>query len=436
MQDDVAIAREVVALAGSLCEAYAQRDAVRLRGLILARSLDAPEGLKAFVNACLVRGQTLAPTDGGGLSHDGQRALASLTVGPPLVEGEPPPRRRPVRLLVARDVDGVWKALGATTEVGLAQAFLAGLWDGLGTWATLPLSAPLIAKAQRVADALMTRPTVDNLAEAVGDPRADARSSLAMLAGVAGPDVRVVPLPCREHPVANRGALGFAVEHVAARATSEFWLLCRTDGPELAVLGTAAHISMGLLLGHAGGEDAKPRRRGPAPVAAAEGSLAGDAFDRAVRRALEDAVATANAPEADTTPDGLGDAFDRAVRSRMADDGDARARLAALFDVLADDRRDATLRELLATEAAPLSEGGGLAAFEALWRDGALVATLRQAVADYVAPFAPTDGKLNVDGDFLATHGEALVGALLGAVLRPMTEALSPDALRDALGEA
>ncbi len=431
MQDDTAAAGEVTDVAIAFQVAYANRDAAALRGLILARSLDAPEGLRGFVNACLVRGQTLEVIHGGGLSHDGQRALASLTVGPPVLDGAPAPRRRTVRLLLARDVDGAWKALGATTEVGLAQAFLLGLWDGLGTWASLPLSARLIAKAQRLAELLATHPTVSALGVAVGDTRADARSSLAMLAGTAGPDVRFTPLPCREHPLANRGAIGLAIEHVAARATSEFWLICRTDGADFAVLGTAAHISMGLLLDPVGGENATHRRRGPAPDAdASVASPSGDAFDRAVRRALEDAV-KASAPD-DTSADGLGDAFDRAVRSRMASDSDARDRLAALFDVLADDRRDATLRELLATESAVLSEGGGLAAFETLWKDGALVATLRRVVADYVAPLVPSDGALNVDADFLATHGEALVGAVLGAVMKPVTDALRPDTLTDA----
>jgi hypothetical protein len=229
--------------------------------------------------------------------------------------------------------------------------------------------------------------------------------------------------------VANRGAIGFAVEHVAAGSTSELWLVCRTDGTDFAVLGTAAHIGVGILLGQVGGEDAKRRLHGAPASTGAAGQLSGDAFDRAVRRALEDAVAAATPGEALATADGLGDAFDRAVRQRMDDDADARGRLAALFDVLADDRRDATLRALLAAEAEAPAEGSGLAAFEALWKDGALAATLRRAVADYVAPLVPADGKLNVDADFLATHGEALVGAALGAVLKPVTDALRPDAL-------
>ncbi len=477
---DEAVARELHALTARFCEAYAQRDAIALRTLVWPPSLDAPEGLRGFVNQCLARGQVLRPVDGGGLSADGLRAAASLTVGPPDDGGEARvTRARAVRLLWTRDIDGTWKALGATTEVALAAAFLAGLWDGLARWAELPASPTLIRRGQRLADALTDacargapdrRALADALADAVGDERLEARMSLTMLAGQAQPGLRVTVLPCRVHPVANRGAIGLGLE-APSGLTSEFWLLCRSDarpdsppsggdaGGGFALLGTTAHMSMGLLLGTAGGEAAQPRRgtwqdaevasAGPGQppsrdrVAGPGGARSGgaaDPFEQAIARAVATPPSAAEAAE--------GDAFDRAIRARMATDDDARARLTGLFSLLADDRRDATLRAVLSGwsaadgEGAPGPDGAArpgvdrpddgasaLAPLEALFRDGGLLAKVRAEVGTYVAPLVGAGETLNVDADFLATHGEALVGAVLKAVMAPLSEALGPESL-------
>jgi hypothetical protein len=440
-RSDIEEARAVQAVVEAFCEAYARRDSAALRSLVLPAGLEARDGLGGFIEDCVDRNQAIRPLEGGGLSSDGLRAAGSVTVGPPGAAGGPPQRQRPVRILVARDVDGSWKGLGATTEPGLVSAYLAGMWDGLSSFADLPLSAPLIRKGQRLADALMGGLSLEGLITAAGDPRADARLSLAMLAGAVHGNQRVSALPCRAHPTANRGAIGLRLEDPVTHATDDFWLICRTEGPtrparggppthaDFAILGTAAHMSMGLLLGPVGGEDAARR-----DVDAVDSAAAGprpDAFEQAIARALTSAVGPGGTPSFGAS-DAPGDAFDRAVADRMATDGDARARFQALFDLLAEDRRDATLRALLSGEASDAlarGDGSSLAPLEALFRDGTLVATVRAALGAYVSPLVSAEGALNVDADFLATHGEALVGAALKAVMGPVVQALGPDAL-------
>jgi hypothetical protein len=110
----------------------------------------------------------------------------------------------------------------------------------------------------------------------------------------------------------------------------------------------------------------------------------------------------------------------------MATDTAARSRFEALFETLADDRRDELIRRMLKGSGADRGQASQL---EALWKSNDFVGLLRTAVATYLAPLSDGGKPVDISPDFLRKHGEALVGTVFGAIFQPLAENLAPGKL-------
>jgi|GEM_PF-3068678 len=400
----------VRAVVDAFVAAYERRDADALKGLIGARALGPKSTISGFVSENLHRGNEMTSMELVVMSDDGRRALAHVGVNRPgdVVRG--------LRFLLEMTVDARWEVVGVSNESTLDKAFIDGLYDGITEFKSLPLSANLIRRAQRLVDAIGSG---GDLEAALGDSGERAKMAIMMLKGQIKSGRYVTVLPAREHPRAARGAIGLSILDPVTKFGSDFWFICHSDEGVFEVLGTSSYVAMGILLGNLAGQ--APAARVHAVVEGAPSSLGvGDAFDRAIRKALEDAVAE-NAQES-----GVEDAFDRAVRGRMDGDEAAKSRFEALFDQLADDRKDALVQRMMQPS------GGverGAFSLDGLWKNNDFVSVLKQAVADYIAPLSADGEAVNVDADFMAQHGDALVGAVFSAIFRPVAEGLTPEAL-------
>ncbi len=398
----------VKAAVDAFLAAYEARDVDALKALITPRGLSAQGGVFAFIDESLHRGNVLAFANEVTMAFDGRRAIAHMSFQ------RPPRPARGFRLLMELAPDGSWRIVAASNTVALDAAFLERFYDGVAGFADLPLSANLIRRAQRLVDALETGA---DLGPALGDTGEGAQMALMMLKGQVKAGQRVTVLPAREHPVVTRGAIGLSIMDPGASFGSEFWLLCHSDGDDFEVLASSSFVELGMLLAPHGGRKLSLRTH---PIDTDAGQpVPGDAFERAIRKALEGAVTEHGQSE------GVEDAFDRAVRGHMASDDAARSRFQALFETLAEDRREALLKQAMRGR----GEGAGTMTLDSLWQNNDFVGALRQAVADYIAPHA-TDGKpVEVNADFMRSHGEGLVGAVFAAIFKPVADNLSPDKL-------
>lgn len=401
-------------LVDAFIAAYEIRDADALKAFIAPWALDVKGGIRGFIDESLHRNNEMSSMGFVVPSADGTRALAHIAVGKP---GKPV---RGVRLLFQLAVDGRWLIINAANDGGVEAAFLLGLHDGVSQFNALPLSSVLIRKGQRIVQALTEGGDVAKLMEVAGDKGQGAAMALAMLRGQVKPTQRFTVLPCREHPVASRGAIGFGLLDLQSKFASEFWIVCHIDGDEFEILGTSSFMAIAMLMGHFGKDKPRPRVH---PMAAASDVMpvSGDAFDQAIHRALQDVVANAQ------TSDGMGDAFDRAVRGHMEQDEAARDRFASLFEALAGDRRDELVRKML--KPGNPDAAGDASQLQALWSNNDFLGVVRTAVATYLAPFAEGGKPIDIDRSFMAQHGEALVGTVFAAIFQPMAEGMNPESL-------
>jgi hypothetical protein len=411
--DGVLIETSIRPIVDAFIEAYDKRDAEGLKTHVAPWALDVKGGIRGFIDECLFRNNEMSSMGFIVPSPDGTRALAHIAVGKP---GQPV---RGVRLAFEIAADGRWQIVNAINDGGVEAAWLAGFHDGVSQFKDLPLSAALISVGQRLVQALNEGADIPGLMRAAGVEGQGAAMALAMLKGQARPTQRFTVLPCREHPKASRGAIGLGLLDVQSKFASEFWIICHIDGSSVEFLGTSSYVAMAMLFGHFGKD--RPRlREHPMATAPAAMPVSGDAFDRAIQRALEEAVRSS------TTTANVEDAFDRAVRGQMATDTAARSRFEALFETLADDRRDELIRRMLKGSGADRGQASQL---EALWKSNDFVGLLRTAVATYLAPLSDGGKPVDISPDFLRKHGEALVGTVFGAIFQPLAENLAPGKL-------